>query len=106
MTDPKEQFHQIAKEIPEAIEGKMFGALCIKSKNGKAAAIFWKNDMLFKLSEKDQEDALKLSSSSIGFHLYAPEKHMKGWVIVPEKHSDKWITLTIKAIKYVKGLEN
>lgn len=105
MTDPKELFHEIAKEIPEAIEGKMFGALCIKSKNGKAAAIFWKNDMLFKLGEKDQEEALKLSGSSIGFHLYAPEKQMKGWVFVPEKHSGKWINFTKKAIKYVKGLE-
>ena len=61
--------------------------------------------MLFKLSETDQVEALKLSGSSIGFHLYAPDKQMKGWVFVPEKHSDKWITLTNKAIKYVMGLE-
>ena len=105
MTEPEKLFHEIAKEIPEAIEGKMFGSLCIKSNNGKAAAIFWKNDMLFKLSEKEQKKALKQNGTSIGFHLYAPEKKMKGWVFVPEKHSDKWINFSKKAIVHVKSLE-
>ena len=61
--------------------------------------------MLFKLSEKELEKALKLNGTSIGFHLYAPEKKMKGWVFVPEKHSDKWINFSKKAIVYVKSLE-
>ena len=36
----------------EAIEGKMFGAKCIKADNGKAVAILWKNAMLFKLNKE------------------------------------------------------
>ncbi len=46
-------FKRILMELPEAIEGKMFGAKCIKADNGKEAAILWKNTMLFKLNKDD-----------------------------------------------------
>jgi hypothetical protein len=29
---------------------------CIKATNGKAAVIFWKDEMLFKLDDDEQED--------------------------------------------------
>ena len=104
MTSSKELFHQIIDEVPDATEGKMFGAFCIKSINGKAAAILWKDHMLFKLDGKAQQDALKLSGSSIGSHLYAPDKPMRGWVSLPFKHSDKWASFTKKAIAFVTTL--
>ena len=47
MTESEKLFHQIIKELPGGIEGKMFGAKCIKSTNGKTAAIYWKESMDF-----------------------------------------------------------
>ena len=40
MTKAEALFHKIANETPGAKEGKMFDALCIKTKQGKATAIF------------------------------------------------------------------
>jgi len=34
--------------------------------------ILWKDNMLFKLDGKTQQEALKLNGSKIGSHLYAP----------------------------------
>ena len=96
-------FKRILMELPEAIEGKMFGAKCIKADNGKAVAILWKNTMLFKLNESDYKEALKLKGSKIGTHLYAPERPMKGWVEVPVAHSEKWTNLIKRAIKNQTG---
>jgi len=105
MTNSEELFCKIIIEMPNAMVGKMFGASCLKSINGKAAVLLWKDHMLFKLDEKTQQDALRLSGSSIGSHLYAPDKPMKGWVSVPLKHSDKWPNFTKKAIAFVTTLE-
>ena len=48
MSQAETLFHEIASEIPDTIEGKMFGALCIKAPNGKACVMYWKEDMIFK----------------------------------------------------------
>lgn len=106
MTKPEELFHTITREVLEAIEGKLFGAMCIKLNNGKTAAIFWKDCMLFKLNDKSQKEALKLKGSKIGSHLYAPEKPMMGWISIPFKHSHTWTDFAIKAIEYVKTIKN
>jgi len=105
VTKAEELFHQIVNVVPDTIEGKMFGASCIKSINGKAVAILWKDNMLFKLDEKAQQVALKLNGSSIGSHLYAPDKPMKGWVSLPFKQSDQWTNFTKKAVAFVMTLE-
>ena len=95
MNKSEELFHQIVGEIPDSIEGKMFGALCIKSMNGKAAAILWKDNMLFKLDKKAQHEALKLNGSRIASHLYEIEIPMQEWDSLPFKKSGKWTKLTI-----------
>ena len=101
MTNPEKLFLQLAKDIPEANEGNVFGALCIKAANGKAAAIFWQNSVLFKLDDKSQIEALGLEGATKGDHLYAPEKPMKGWVKLPASQSGKWANFVIKAIKHL-----
>ncbi len=103
MSSSEELFHQIVNEVPDAIPGEMFGASCIKTINGKAVAILWKDNMLFKLDEKVQHEALKLKDSCIGSHLYAPDKPMKGWVSLPFKHADRWAGFTKKAIAFVSS---
>jgi len=105
MTEPEKLFHQIIEGLPNGIEGKMFGAKCIKSTNGKTAAFFWQETMVFKLDQETQEKALKLNGSKIGTHLYAPEKPMKEWISIPEKHSDEWTELAEKALVYVEELK-
>jgi len=106
MTESEKLFHQISSGIPNSVEGKMFGAKCIKSTNGKTAAFFWKENMVFKLDEQTQEQALKLKGSKVGSHLYAPEKQMKGWISIPREHSDKWTKFAKKALKYVDKLKD
>lgn len=101
MTDSEKLFRQLAKNIPEAREGKVFGALCIKTTNGKAAAIFWQGSVLFKLDDKLLAEALLLEGATKGHHLYAPEKPMKGWVKLPATQSDKWADFAIKAINTI-----
>ncbi len=105
MMKSEELFNQIVDQVPDAIEGKMFGASCIKSINGKAVAILWKDNMLFKLDEKTQQEALKLNGSNIGFHLYAPDKPMKGWVSLPIEHADKWTDFAKKSLVFGKTLK-
>ncbi len=87
MTEPEKLFNQIIRGLPNGIEGKMVGAKCIKSLNGKTAAFYWHGSMVFKLDRESQVAALKLNDSKISSHLYAPEKQMKGWVSIQEKHS-------------------
>jgi len=105
MIEPEKLFYKIIEDLPNAIKGKMFGAVSIKSSNGKTAAFFWKGNMVFKLDQVTQEKALKLNGSKIGEHLYAPDKLMKGWVSIPEKHSEKWTDFAISAINYVEQLK-
>lgn len=95
-------FRQIVDRLSEAIEGNVFGARCIKSSTGKTAAILWKNDMQFKLGEVACAHALKLDGARVGFHLYAPERPMKGWVFVPRKHADQWVSFAEQAIAHVE----
>ena len=99
---PLELFHQITEETPGAKSGKMFGALCIKAGNGKAAAMFWKDNMVFKLTGKDELEAQSLDGSST----FNPmgTKPMNGWVQVPFNYADKWQEFTASALAYVSTL--
>ena len=105
MAKSENLFHLIIKENPNGIVGKMFGAKCIKSINGKTAAYFWEESMVFKLNKKNQERALKINGAKIGSHLYAPVKPMNGWVSIAKNQSEKWIELTQKALEYVTSLK-
>ena len=103
MTKAEELFHTIAAEIPDVKEGKMFGALCTKTPNGKASTMFWKGFMIFKLKPEDEKEALKLSGAKIFDP--ADGRPMKGWVQLSDKHSAKWKTLAIKATDYVREIK-
>jgi len=102
MTEPENCFHEIIKKLPNGAEGKMFGAKCLKAANGKTAALFWEENMVFKLDEKSHKEALSLEGAKIGVHLYDSTKPMKGWVSIPNKYSDKWIDYAQKALKFIE----
>ena len=103
MTKAEELFHKIAGELPDAKEGKMFGALCIKAPNGKAGVMFWHEDMIFKLEDADLKKALGLKGAKI----FEPmsNRPMGGWVQLSFDHSKKWKELATKSMEYVKALK-
>ena len=103
MTKSEKQFHNIAAELPNAKEGKMFGALCIKAANGKAGVMFWKDDIIFKLEGDELKNALSLK----GAKLFDPmgNRPMVGWVQLSYDHSKKWKELAKKSMDYVKSLK-
>ena len=47
--------------MSNAVEGKMFGVLSIKSKSGKNSVVFLKGNMVFKLDEKIATRGIKIS---------------------------------------------
>ena len=103
MTKAEELYHKIASSLPDAKESKMFGAQCIKAPNGKAAAMFHSNEMVFKLEGDDLTEALSLE----GAHLFDPMggRPMGGWVQLSYKHAPKWKSLAEKSMAYVKALK-
>lgn len=103
MSEAENEFHKIINIIPHATLGKLFGAQCIKASNGKAIAVLWKDALMFKLDEASGQEALTLSGATVGAHLYAPDRPMKGWVTVPFEHSEKWMYLAAKAIDTALG---
>ena len=94
MTKAEKLFHKISGEIPGGKEGKMFGVYCLKTTKNKAIAIFWKDKMMFKLRGRSEQEALSLSGSKNGTHIFDTSRPMKGWVWIPFKHSDKWKKFT------------
>jgi len=103
MTKAEELFHQMAREIPDGKEGKMFGSLCIKAPNGKSGAMLWKDCLVVKLSATEMKEALALKGS----HLFEPMegKKMKEWAQIPYTHKDKWMyyaTISMADVKKIK----
>jgi hypothetical protein len=102
MTPAEELFHEIATQIPDATEGKMFGALCIKAPNGKAFVLFKKDNIAFKLAEPLLQETLSLS----GARIFDPAdgRPMKGWAQLPYSYAEKWPELAQNAFNFVKTL--
>jgi len=103
MTKSEELYHEIAAAIPDAAEGKMFGALCIKAPNGKAAVMLYKEDMIFKLTGEAEQEAMKLKGAKI----FSPMegRPMTGWVQLSVQHVAKWKKYAGIAFDYVKTIE-
>ncbi len=103
MTKAEELFSKIAKEIPDVKEGKMFGALCMKTPNGKSAAMFWKDNIVVKLQDKDLEAALSLGGAKIFEPMEG--RPMKDWVQIPFEHQDKWKRFAVLSAATVRQLK-
>ena len=103
MTKAEELFHQIAAELPDAKESKMFGALCIKAPNGKASAMFYKDDMVFKLAGEPLNEILSLD----GAKLFDPmgSRPMGGWVQLSLAYADRWPEIAKTSFEQVRLLK-
>jgi hypothetical protein len=103
MTKAEELYHQIGKEIPDVAEGKMFGALCLKTPNGKSGVMFWKESLVVKL----QGDLLEEAKSLDGVKPFEPMegRPMKEWMQVPYEHRSKWKKYAVAATAEVKKIK-
>ena len=99
---PEEKYHEVTANIPDAKPGKMFGALCMKTPNGKAACMFHKGNMVFKLQGEMEQEALALDGSQT--FEPSPGKKMNGWTQVPFDYADQWEAFAIASVDYVKTL--
>ncbi|MBK0402118.1 hypothetical protein I5M27_03925 [Adhaeribacter sp. BT258] len=102
MTPAEELYHKIATQTPDATQGKMFGALCLKAPNNKAGVLFKNDSIAFKLEESLLNETLSLD----GAQIFEPAdgRPMNGWVQVPYSYSEKWPELAQKAMEFVKTL--
>ena len=76
MTKAEQYFSDLTKEIPEVKSGKMFGALCMKTVNGKSAAMFWKDSIVVKLAGETLNDALSLDGSKHFCHITVSQREL------------------------------
>jgi len=103
MTKAEIYFNELTKEIPDVKPGKMFGALCMKTPNGKSAAMFWKDNIVVKL----QGESLKEAMSLDGAKLFEPMegRPMKEWVQIPFAYKDQWKKFALTSSESVKALK-
>ena len=101
MTKAEEFFNELSKEISGVKPSKMFGAACMKTPNGKSAAMFWKDNIVVKLRDSDFEHALSLN----GAKLFEPMegRPMKEWVQIPFKYKNIWKDYVILSRDIVKS---
>jgi hypothetical protein len=101
MNKAEEFYTETGSAVKGAEESQMFGKPCFKI-NGKAFVCFFKDCMVFKLTGKTHEEALKLKGAEL-FDPSGKGRAMKEWVQVPFTHSKKWQEYTRAALAYVRG---
>jgi hypothetical protein len=97
----EEKYNQIAEHLKvteNASKGSMFGAKCIKI-NRKVFAMFFNDEMVFKLPAERQQQVLALE----GVHHFEPMpgRQMKDWISVPDL--EQWEELALEALNYLKA---
>jgi hypothetical protein len=102
MTKAEEFFIELIKEIPDVKSGKMFGSFCMKTSNGKSAAMFWKDNIVVKLQGDSLNEAMKFE----GAQLFEPMegKTMKDWVQIPFAHREVWKKFALISSQSVSSL--
>ena len=99
---PKEKYEHLCDQIDGITPGKMFGALCMKTANGKAACMFWKDHMVFKVVGDAEIEARSLDGSKT--FEPAPGRPMNGWVLVTADYMDRWEEFARASVEYVGSL--
>jgi hypothetical protein len=102
MTNVEVFFKELTGQIESIKPGKMFGALCMKTPNGKSAAMIWKDQLVVKLKGNFLDEALSLTGAKIFEPMEG--RQMKEWVQIPFMHKDRWKEYTLLSIKSVKDL--
>lgn len=97
-----EYFNALIEKNEVVKPGKMFGCLCMKTPNGKAAAMLWHDYLVVKLNGADLEAGLAIKQAQ----MFEPMKGrtMNGWVQIPYAQKKHWAPYLEKSIKLVKAL--
>jgi hypothetical protein len=101
MTEAEKLYTEIGSKLKGAEQSQMFGKPCFKI-NGKAFICFFKNSMVFKLTDKMHKDALSHDGSEL-FDPSGKKRPMKEWVQVPFDYSASWKKYAKAALEYVEG---
>ena len=101
MTKEETLFYSIEEQLEDAEKGQLFGKPCFKV-NTKAIICFFRNEMVFKLTEITHTEALSLDKSQL-FDASGEKWPMKEWVQVPFDYSENWTQYAQSAMKYVSG---
>lgn len=99
MTNAELFFNELTVQIENVKPGKMFGSLCMKTPNGKSAAMIWKDHLVVKLNGAYLNEALNLGGAKIFEPMEG--RPMKEWVQIPFIHKDRWkeyIHLSVKSV--------
>ena len=81
-----------------AVSGQMFGKPCIKKQ--KAFAVFFRDEMVFKLGAQEVELLKEKYPGSQNFDPSGKGRPMKDWIQVPGEFSDEWESLTHSALEF------
>jgi hypothetical protein len=86
-----------------ASRGKMFGAPCMKTPNGKAAFCLYKDSLVIKLDKKTEKETLSWDRVK----MFDPMggRPMNGWLQVGYEYATKWKALAKASIDFVEKLE-
>lgn len=87
----------------KAARGKMFGAPCMKTPNGKAAFCLYKDMLVFKPDGDTLQEVLSWDRVS----MFAPmgDRAMNGWIQMGMEWSEKWMEMAERAVDFVATLE-
>lgn len=97
-------FQELAAKVVDVKPGKMFGAHCLKTPNGKAAVMLSSQGKLVaKLTDDFRNEAMALD----GVRLFEPmEGHqMKEWIEIPIEYRDKWLNFMLDSVENVRQMK-
>lgn len=92
-------FESIGRRIPGSEKGNLFGKPCFKI-NGKAFTCFFQDEMVFKLSGDDHDEAMSQDGSKL-FDPSGKGRPMKEWVQMPYDYREQWSRYAKSAAEYV-----
>lgn len=95
-------FTQLTEKYADIKPGKMFGCDCIKTPNGKAAAMLWHDNIIVKLNEIDLAASLTIKGAKIFEPMEG--RPMNGWVQIPFSQKKEWELWLQKSIELVKTI--
>ena len=99
--DPQARYDEICDDLvardPDVVLGQMMGMPAIKC-CGKMIGGFWREHMVFKLTDEGQREAALALEGSALFDPSERGRPMKEWVAVPADHADRWPDLAGQAV--------
>lgn len=99
-------FDQIASElqVEKVLPSQMFGKPCLKI-GKKAFAVFYQDEMVFKVGREEVELLLEKYVGSQRFDPSGKGRAMKDWIQIPSEYSGEWEALAKNALDYVGSLK-